>query len=270
MRLQTKSARPGAARVTLAILALTLGGLTGCSDDGADSDASDGDTAGVDTPPSSAASTPDTSSSAAAADVLSSFSDSFDDDHNGWALPPSELGTTTIAGGDFVWDDAAFELRPHVLASIVAEAFDAGRLEMTDVQVTASVTAERGAPAVGVFCREVPDTDADFQWYEFVVRDGYAAIRVADSNGDLEPLAETEDAALPIGTAATIEASCVDGTDGSAALSLSLDGAELLTAEASDPLGNGGAGLQAYGASEDEVDEPSRIVWHDFAVEPAG
>ena len=46
---------------------------------------------------------------------------------------------------------------------------------------------------MGVFCREVPDTDADFQWYEFVVRDGYAAIRLADLAGNLDVLAETED-----------------------------------------------------------------------------
>jgi hypothetical protein len=176
----------------------------------------------------------------------------------------------TVAGGDFVWDDKLFELRPHIVARTVVDAFDQGHLEMTDVRVTASVTPQRGSQAVGVFCREVPDTDADFQWYEFVARDGYAAIRLADSNGNLEPLAETEDSALPIGTAATIEATCIDGADGTAALSLSLDGAELLTAEAGDPLGNGAAGLQAYGASKDQADEPSMIAWHDFAVAPAG
>jgi hypothetical protein len=35
-----------------------------------------------------------------------------------------------------------------------------------------------------------------------------------------------------------------------------------------DPLGNGRAGLQAYGAEEDQADEPSMIAWHDFAVGP--
>jgi hypothetical protein len=268
MRINTDRVRPGAAKVAVAGLALALGGLAGCSDDATDTDKSADDAAGVDTVPSSAApSSP--SASTAAAEALTSFSDSFDDDANGWALPPSDLGTMTIAGGDFVWDDREFGLRPHVLAATVGDAFDAGRLEMTDVRVTASVTPERGAAAVGVFCREVPDTDADFQWYEFVVRDGYAAIRVGDSNGNLEPLAETEDATIALGTAATIEATCVDGPDGSAELALSLDGIEVLTADASDPLGNGGAGLQAYGASEDEADEPSLVAWHDFAVQPA-
>jgi hypothetical protein len=265
MRLQTNPTRAGAARVVVAGLALSLVGLAGCSDDSTDEPSAD--TAGVDTLPSTADSSP--SESETAADVLSSLSDSFDDDRNGWALPPSEFGTMTIEGGDFTWDDKQFGLRPHILATPVAEAFDEGRLNMTDVRVTASVTPKRGAPAVGVFCRETPDTDADFQWYEFVVRDGYAAIRVGDSNGNLEPLAETEDAAMAIGTAATIEATCIDGADGTAALSMSLDGAELLTAEAGDPLGNGAAGLQAYGASEDQADEPSLIAWHDFAVEQA-
>ncbi len=268
MRINTNRVRAGAAKAIVAGLALALGGLAGCSDD-APNDAGDaGGAAGVDTLPSTA---PPSSAavSVAAAGALSSLSDSFDDDANGWALPPSDFGTMTIAGGDFVWDDKQFGLRPHVLASTVAAAFEADRLEMNDVQVTASVTPKRGAPAVGVFCREVPDTDAEFQWYEFVVRDGYAAIRVGDSNGNLEPLAETEDVAMALGTAATIEATCVDGQDGSAALSLSLDGTEVLTADASDPLGNGAAGLQAYGASENQADEPSLIAWHDFAVQPA-
>ncbi len=267
MRINTNRVRAGAAKVTVAGLALAMVGLAGCSDD-TPGDA--GDAAGVDAVPSTA--TPSSTSpspSVAAVEVLSSLSDSFDDDANGWALPPSDFGTMTIADGDFVWDDKQFGLRPHLIAGTVGAAFDADRLEMTDVQVTASVTPRRGAQAVGVFCREVPDTDADFQWYEFVVRDGYAAIRVADSNGNLEPLAETEKAAMALGTAATIEATCVDGPDGSAALSLSLDGTELLTADASDPLGNGGAGLQAYGASEDQADEPSLIAWHDFSIQPA-
>lgn len=265
MSMRTSKARRGATAASIVGLTLTMGALVGCSDA-----SSDGDAAGVDSLPSSRA--PETSSASPAsteADVLSSFSDSFDGDDNGWALPPSELGTTTVQGGDFVWDDKMFELRPHVIASTLADAFDQGRLEMTDVRVTASVTPKRGAPAVGVYCREVPDTDADFQWYEFVVRDGYAAIRLADLSGNLEPLAEAEEVALPVGTAATIEATCIDGADGTAVLSLSLDGDELLTAEASEALGNGGAGLQAYDAAEGQSDEPMLVAWHDFSVAPA-
>ena len=67
---------------------------------------------------------------------------------------------------------------------------------------------------MGVFCREVPDTDSDFQWYEFVVRDGYAAIRQADLAQNLEVLAEVDDVDIPLGEEATIEASCVNGDNG--------------------------------------------------------
>jgi hypothetical protein len=269
MRLQTNP-RTGAARlavsgVAIAGLALALGGLAGCSEDSTDEPSAD--TAGVDTMPSTAPSSP--SESVTGDELLSSFSDSFDDDHNGWALPPNEAGTTTVEGGDFVWDSKKFEQRPHVLAATVGEAFDQGRLDMTDVRVTASVTPQRGGAAIGVFCRETPDTDSDFTWYEFVVRNGYAAIRQADSAGDLDPLAETKDAVLPIGTAATIEATCIDSADGTAALSMTLDGAELVHAKVSDPLGNGAAGLQAYDAAEDQADNPMLIAWHDFAVEQA-
>ena len=140
---------------------------------------------------------------------------------------------------------------------------------MTDVLVTASVTPERGAAALGVFCREVPDSDADFQWYEFVVRDGYAAIRLADSAGNLDVLAETSSPRLPLGSTASIAATCVDAADESASLSLSLDGTAVLDTRVEDPLGNGVAGLQAYDAAEDESADRFLISWHDFTVEPA-
>jgi hypothetical protein len=140
---------------------------------------------------------------------------------------------------------------------------------MTDVLVTASVTPERGAAALGVFCREVPDSDADFQWYEFVVRDGYAAIRLADSAGDLDVLAETTSPRLPLESTASIAATCVDGADESASLTLILDGTAVLDTRVEDPLGNGPAGLAAYDAAEDESADRFLISWHDFTVEPA-
>ncbi len=77
---------------------------------------------------------------------------------------------------------------------------------MLNVVVRADVTPVQGAAVSGVFCRESPDTDADFQWYEFVARDGFAAIRIADSEGELEVLAETEDLTLPMGEMFTMEA----------------------------------------------------------------
>jgi hypothetical protein len=134
---------------------------------------------------------------------------------------------------------------------------------MTDVRVTATVTPRRGAAAFGLFCREVPDTDTDFQWYEFVVRDGYSAIRLADTAGNLETI-EEGDADVPLGQVAAFEISCVGD-----ALALSLNGEQLLTATVPEPLGNGVPGLQAYNATADESSEPMVLAWHDFAVEPA-
>ncbi len=253
------------------IAALASAGLmallaSGCGGDQSDANA---DPAGVDTAP--VATTPEASESGSSSpepDQVTSLSDTFDDDANGWALPPGPQGSTTVAGGDFVWESKQPMLHPHILAGSLAEAFDAGRLEMTDVRVTATVTPKRGAPAFGVFCREAPDSDADFQWYEFVVRDGYAAIRLADSAGNLEPIKEG-DAVVPIGREAELEATCVDDADGSAALTLVLNGEELLRASVPEPLGNGVPGLQAYDASAEESDEMMLLAWHDFAVESA-
>ena len=77
-----------------------------------------------------------------------------------------------------------------------------------------------GGGVIGVFCREVPDTDADFQWYEFVALDGFAAIRKADSEGNLEVLAETQDVRLPLGEPIAFEAACMDDANGNAELAM--------------------------------------------------
>ena len=259
------------ARRAPALICLVAAGLTwalaltsGCSSSGSDK----GDTAGVDSLPSSSPPSPTDGQSAPGNSMVTTFTDSFDDDRNGWALPPNDQGRSDVTDGDFVWESKIPRLRPHLLAGTLGDAYDQGRLEMTDVTVTASVTPQRGGAAMGVFCREVPDTDADFQWYEFVVRDGYAAIRQADLAGHLDVLAEGE-ADVPMGEPATIQATCVDGADGTARLALELNGDELLTADASDPLGNGVAGLQAYDTTEDESADRFLIAWHDFSIEPA-
>ena len=101
---------------------------------------------------------------------------------------------------------------------------------------------------MGVLCREVPDTDADFQWYEFVARGGYAAIRIADTEGGLEVLATTEDLDLADGEQFTVEAACVDDEDGRAQLWMTVDDTLILQATHDEPLGNGVSGLQAYDA----------------------
>ena len=225
-----------------------------------------GDTAGVDTAP--VATTSSSSASPPGGGLISAFRDTFDDDSNGWALPPGPQGTMTMTGGDFVWDMKQPMLRPHVSAATLGDAYDADHLDMTNVAVTTSVTPQRGAAAFGVFCREVPASDSDFQWYEFVVRDGYAAIRLADSSAHFETLAEGE-ADVPLSHPVTLGATCVDQSDGSAALTLTVAGEPLLTAHARDPLGNGVAGLQAYDAPTEQSHDRMLLAWHDFAVEPA-
>jgi hypothetical protein len=191
------------------------------------------------------------------------FADPFADDHNGWALPENEAARSVMRGGDFIWISKQPGLRPHLIAKTVGDAFDRGQLHMRNVVVDASVTPVRGKAAMGPFCREVRDTDADFQWYEFVVRDGYAAIRRADSSGHLDVLAKTTDVDVPLGDKASLEAACVDGAQGQARLWLSVNGTPTLFARDTHALGNGAAGLQAY-------DAPSgtRMIvrWHDFTV----
>ena len=247
----------------LAVSLLTLWLAAACS---ADDDEPDADRAGVDTAPETTAvgETTEPVGSTDAGQQVTSLSETFDDDANGWALPPTDAGTTEVTGGDFVWDIKEPGLRPHALATTVGMAYDAGNLDMTDVRVTATATLQRGAGVFGVFCRETPDTDADFQWYEFVVRDGYAAIRLADSAGRLE-IIEEGDARVRLGEVADLEARCVDDE-----LSLTLNDEPLLTATVPDPLDGGAPGLQAYDATSEESDERLLLAWHDFAVEPAG
>ena len=258
----------GAALRGMATIGL-LGALVAAGGCGSEEPSTDG-AAGVDNLPTQSETPSDPAESEIVSDTVSSFSDSFGDDRNGWALPPSEAGTTEIKDGDFVWESKQPQQAPHVLAATLATAYDGDRLDMVNVRVTASVTPVRGAAAMGLFCREVPDSDADFQWYEFVVRDGYAAIRQADLNQNLEVLVESDDVELPLGEEATIEATCVDGDNGDAQLTMMLNGDQVLETEVSDPLGNGAPGLQAYDSPADAGDEPMMIAWHDFTVEPAG
>lgn len=228
-------------------------GLSGC---GGETDA----TAGGGT----SATTPE---APAAGEVL--FEDALDDDRNGWALPENEAARFYYEDGDFIWESKQENLRPHLLAAPLGEAFDQGELEMLDVVVRAELTATQGEAAMGVFCREVRDTDADFQWYEFVVRDGFAAIRIADSEGGLEVLAETEDVNLADGEPITVEAACVDDDEGRGQLWMTVNDALVLYVLHDQPLGNGVTGLQAYDAPESAGAERFVIRWHDFSVRQA-
>jgi len=233
-------------------------GLSGCGSDAGDGGSADsGGGASADGGPADPAGAP------TAGEVL--FTDPLDDDQNGWALPENDLARFYYEDGDFIWESKQENLRPHLLAAPIGEAYDAGELEMLDVVVRADVTAVQGAAVAGVFCRENPDTDADFQWYEFVVRDSFAAIRIADSEGELEVLAETDDLTLPIGEMFTMEAACVDD-GGQAQLWLSVNGDVILQTTDEDPLENGAAGLQAYDAPQAASAERFIIRWHEFTV----
>jgi hypothetical protein len=255
--------RTGRTRALVVGLILPLGLAVGC---GEDDSTPDGDQAGVDTARETSAQPSASTAPSTDEGKVTSFRETFDDDANGWALPPSDNATIEVVDGDFVWETKRPGLRPHLIATTLGVAYDSGQLEMTNVRVTTTVTPRRGAAVFGLFCREVPDTDADFQWYEFVVRDGYSAIRLADSAGNLDPI-EEGDAAVPTGEVAELEATCVD-EGGKATLALGLNGEALLEARVSEPLGNGASGLQAYDAPAEETDERLLLAWHDFAVEP--
>ncbi|MGH8969722.1 MAG: hypothetical protein ACRDV1_07205 [Actinomycetes bacterium] len=181
-------------------------------------------------------------------------------------MPDTAEATTKFDGKDFVWESKVENLRPHLIAGTLGEAYDRGELKMRDVVVRAGGTLDRGVAAMGVTCREVPDTDADFQWYEFVARDGYAAIRVADSAGNMEVLEKTEDVRLPKGSRSTIEAACVDDASGDGQLWMTVNSEPVLHATDDSPLGNGAPGLQAYDSPESASEDRFLIRWHDFTV----
>ena len=101
-----------------------------------------------------------------------------------------------------------------------------------------------------------------------MVRDGYAAIRLADSEGNITPLAEGRELAVPLGTPIAIEATCRDDADGAAALSMAVNGVPLLETVVDDsPLGNGAPGMSAWTFP---MHEPMGIVWHSFSVRSPG
>jgi hypothetical protein len=207
----------------------------------------------------------DTSTTAAPSFVVPSpddapyFSEPFDDDSNGWGtLDDPDYGTAGYEGGDYVW-----RLRGrigHVVPTTLGEPVDAGELTLADVVVHATGTIESGDGVAGVFCRETPDTDAEFQWYEFVVRDGYAAIRLSDMESNIEVLAEDEQLDLPAGEDFQITGACVGDT-----LSLAVNGTPVLQAH-DDRLSDGVPGVEAFTYP---VHAQLDLRWHDFSVSKA-
>jgi hypothetical protein len=193
-------------------------------------------------------------------DVL--FEDAFDDDRNGWGVVDHpDFGTATFENGDYAW--AFTGSVAHWLPAVLGEQYDRDELDMLDVTVRAEATVHAGDGVIGVFCRENPDDDAEWQWYEFVARDGFAAIRRADLEGNLDVLAETNDVSLPIGEPLSIEATCVDDSDGNATLRMSLNDTDVLETTDDDPLVNGVSGLQAYTFP---IHEQMDIRWHHITV----
>ena len=192
------------------------------------------------------------------------FNDSFDDDRNRWGvLDDPAYGSAAYEGGDYVWEARGSIV--HWIAEVLGEQYDQGELDMLNVTVRADVTVVAGGGVVGVFCRETPDTDAEWQWYEFIAHDGFAAIRKSDSEGNVESIAETNKVSAPLGQPMTIEGTCLDGPGESAQLSLAVNGTPVLSTEDGDPLGNGVAGLQLWTFP---LHEQMDVRWHDFSVMP--
>ena len=192
------------------------------------------------------------------------YAHDFETETGDWDAVTGDEGTAQLEDGDFVWRFVSgSEPRPHLLPTSLGEQFDAGELDMVDVVVRAQVTQEDGGAAFGLFCRESRDTDADFQWYEFVVRDGYGAIRRSDTEGNIDELASTDEISVPRGEVIDLEAGCVDA-DGIAHLTFAVDGELVLAAEDDTPLGSGAPGLQGYEA--ENTDDPTLIRWHGFTV----
>jgi hypothetical protein len=239
--------------------------VAGCGDDDNDSSSEDSAVVTTLTTPTTTAPTASTApqtdpSSPPTAAVL--FEEPFDDDRNGWGVVDDpEYGSTAYESGDYVWEFTGTV--GHLLPKVLGDQYDRGELDMADVVVRAEATVVAGGGVIGVFCREETDVDAEVQWYEFVARDGFAAIRRADLEGNIEVLAETEDVVLPTGIPIAIEATCTDDDAGHAELSLTLDGDPVLTATSDQPLGVGPPGLQAWTFP---MHEQMDIRWHEFSI----
>ena len=161
--------------------------VAGCGDDDNDSSSEDSAVVTTLTTPTTTAPTASTApqtdpSSPPTAAVL--FEEPFDDDRNGWGVVDDpEYGSTAYESGDYVWEFTGTV--GHLLPKVLGDQYDRGELDMADVVVRAEATVVAGGGVIGVFCREETDVDAEVQWYEFVARDGFAAIRRADLEGNI-------------------------------------------------------------------------------------
>ena len=233
--------------LTPAAVALLAASLTGCG--GAES----------------VSSTPSASPSISKAGKVI-LHDPFDDDSNGWGtLHDPEFGTADYAGGNYVWKmtGRVFSLVPETLG----KQFDSGALSMSDVVMDADVTINKGGGVVGLQCRNSADTDAGYQWYDFVARDGYVAIRLSDDKGNIDVLAENKDVALPLGESFSIGAACITEGD-KVQLNMAINHKPVLATTEPAKATDGVPGIVGYTFPlHSELD----VTWEQFTVsEPAG
>ena len=190
------------------------------------------------------------------------FHDDFADDRNGWGIVDDPVGgKTSYARGDYVWNFTG--TMGHVIPSKLGDQYDRGELTMRDVAVRADLTIVSGGGVAGVSCRETKDTDAHYQWYEFVARDSYAAIRQSDDKGNIEVLAKTDKVRLPRGESFRVEGRCVDDGRKTTHLTMRIGGADVLDVQRPAQLGNGVPSLQAWTHPDHALME---IRWHDFTI----
>jgi hypothetical protein len=187
------------------------------------------------------------------------LSDPLDDDSYGWGIIDGEFGRTFYEGGEYVWENRQHEVRPHFAPE------EQDGLDLRDVVVRAEGRVTAGESSIGIFCREVadPDGDAELVWYEFLARDGFAAIRRTDSELNFDVLAETDDLSVGSGEPVALEAGCVD-EGGSARLTLAVNGEPVLDATDEDPLEDGVVGLLAYDLPTAE--DLATMRWTEFSI----
>lgn len=230
--------------------ATLVAGLAGCG--GATSAATSTGPA-ASTSPSSSARFP-----AAGAVILH---DTFDDDTNGWGVVDDpQFGSARYDGGAYVWNTTGRVV--SLVPATLGERFDAGSLSMSDVVMAADVTIVKGDGVVGLQCRNSPDTDADYQWYDFVARDGYAAIRLSDDKSNIDVLAESRDVSLPVGERFSIGAACITA-GGDVRLDMTIDGRHVLSTSAPAKATDGVPGLVGWTYP---LHSELAVTWDDFTV----
>ena len=206
-----------------------------------------------------------TEGSEAAASGTVVLQEDFDDDRNEWGIVDGEFGSAYYEDGEYVWETTGSNIHwaPAMFVPEEIGGSYTGDPDLGDVVVRAEFTIVSGEGVAGVFCREAPDTDAEAEWYEFVVRDGFAAIRRADFESNLEVLASTEEVRLPQGDEFALEATCSTGDDGTAELGLLLDDELTLSATDAEPIAPGPVGQQGY---THPMHAPMTVRWNSFTV----